>query len=196
MSPIAIGNPILTRPLILCSSITASYVLFYTAYDKVDKKIKVSNLADFFSCRRGIDWTLVEANKAISLSGLTIMLISFLPELNHSRKELLFHGMSLLWIHSVYSSYKFYQFSLKKVLSDKAIKQLSIALGTLGQLSLSLGYWGYISFDSLVASSIVLGISHFWTMEVDYKYKLQVRPYAYLPFPLAIYSIYRYFSTK
>jgi hypothetical protein len=27
-------------------------------------------------------------------------------------------------------------------------------------------------------------------MEIDYKYVLQVRPFAYLPFPLAAYVIY------
>ena len=29
------------------------------------------------------------------------------------------------------------------------------------------------------------GIAHFYTMEIDYKFNLGVRPYAYLPFPLA-----------
>ena len=60
--------------------------------------------------------------------------------------------MNMLWVHSVYSSYKFYGFKLSKVLSDKIIKRISIALGTIGQLVLSAGFWGQISEPALVYS--------------------------------------------
>lgn len=92
--------------------------------------------------------------------------------------------------------YKWYGFNPSKIWKDKTIKQLSIVLGSAGQLALSAGYWGFISEPMLVLTSAVLGIGHFWTMEIDYKYVLQVRPYAYLPFPLAIASLYLYFKNK
>ena len=149
--------------------------------------------------RKGWDWTLKELNKAISLSGMTLMLMSFLPEMKgtaEDKKNLLWISMNMLWGHSVYSMYKFYQFDLRKVLSDKWIKTLSFFLGSAGQLALAAGYWGKISSDMLVGAVTTLSIAHFWTMEVDYKYKLQVRPYAYLPFPLAAWALYSYFSRK
>ena len=43
--------------------------------------------------------------------------------------------------------------------------------------------------------AVVFSIGHFWTMEVDFKYKLQVRPYAYLPFPLALLVLYYLFTS-
>ena len=50
-------------------AVTASYLIFYTAYDKVKKTLVLQNLKDLVSLGRGLDWTLVELNKAISLSG-------------------------------------------------------------------------------------------------------------------------------
>ena len=72
----------------------------------------------------------------------------------------------------------------------------SVIMGVAGQLALSAGYWGYISEAQLVAASVILGVGHFYTMELDYKYVLQVRPYAYLPFPLSVATLYSYFFGK
>eukprot|EP01036_Dinobryon_divergens_P022413 gene22413-30665_t len=186
-----LGNNYLTNPYILSSTVSLSYVVFYTGYDKASKSFAPNNILDLFLARRGIDWTLVEINKALSLSALTTMLLSFLPSdvirwnEEKDKRTLLWVSMNMLWIHAVYSSYKFYGFSPKRIWSDKAIKRLSIALGSLGNLALVAGFFGTISSEALILTGTALGISHFWTMEVDYKYKLQVRPYAYLPFPLA-----------
>ena len=38
---------------------------------------------------------------------------------------------------------------------------------------------------------MVLGVSHFYTMEIDFKGVLQVRPYAYLPFPLSAVVLFQ-----
>lgn len=189
-----ISSKFSTNPYAISGAVTLSYFAFYTAYDKQKKTLVASNLYDLVTLNRGVDWTLVEINKSISLSGLTTMLIAFFPQLKKEKTQLLWISMNLLWAHSIYSFYKFYGYSLQKVLSDKAIKRLSVLLGFAGQIALSAGYWGYISADALLLSAVGLGISHFWTMEVDYKYILQVRPYAYLPFPLSMAAIYYYFK--
>lgn len=184
----------LKDPYVLSTAVTASYLVLYTGYDKVSATLVPSNWLDLVLLRRGTDWTLKELNKAVSLSGLTCMLLSFLPELQPMSNDLLWISMNYLWVHSLYSMYSFYDCNPLKVLKDKSIKQLSVALGTAGQIALSLGYWGKITSGALVLSATTLGIGHFWTMEVDYKYKLQVRPYAYLPFPLAGWAVYRFFG--
>ena len=170
----------------LSSLVTASYFAFYTAYDKKTKNLKLQNLQDLVTVNRGWDWSLVEANKAISLSGLTLFMGSYLPMEGAMSTEVLFHSMSMLWVHSAYSMYKFYGNSLKKLMKEKTVKKISVALGFAGQLTLSAGYWGYISNEALILSSTLLGLGHFYSMEIDYKGILQVRPYAYLPFGLAI----------
>lgn len=179
----------------LITLVTVSYLGLYTAYDKATKTLKLKNLHDLVTCGRGLDWTLVELNKAISLAGMTGMLMSFLPALKTQSKGLMFSSMTLLWTHSIYSAYKFYGYKLERLLADKAIKQASIAFGVAGQLTLVAGFYGYISYAAFAYAASVLSVAHFWTMEVDYKYVLQVRPYAYLPFPLAIAAIgYTYFG--
>jgi hypothetical protein len=92
-----------------------------------------------------------------------------------------------------------------------AVKKLSIVVGVAGQLVLwqgrlrqqtrlspvvltwrlatVIGYKGRISATALGLASVSLGVIHFYTMEIDYKRVLQVRPYAYLPFPLAAIAI-------
>jgi hypothetical protein len=180
------------NPVVVSGGVTLSYLLFYTAYDKATKSMNPKNLIDLVTLRRGLDWTLVELNKAVSLAGMTTMLLAFTPQMKEKSKELLFISMNMLWGHSIYSMYKFYQFDPRNIIKDKWMKQLSVGLGSAGQLALAAGYWGYISNANLILSATVLGIAHFWTMEVDFKYVLQVRPFAYLPFPMAAYNLYNY----
>lgn len=184
-----------SNPFVISGAVTLSYLALYTAYDKQESKLIPSNLLDLVLVRRGWDWTLVELNKAISLSGLTTTILAFLPELKEQKRDLLFISIGLLWGHSAYSFYKFWQLNPKKLLSDKLIKRVSVVLGGLGQAALLTSYFAKQEIDGalLFLSTIGLSLAHFVTMEVDYKYRLQVRPYAYLPFPLAAYTIYQYF---
>ncbi len=163
-----------------------SYFGLYTGYDKATKRLSLKQITDFVYVERGWDWTLTESNKFLSLTGLTCTLLSFLPQFAEQSRELLFQSMTILWTHSVYSFYKFYGNSLRKLMKDNWIKQFSISMGVMGQLALSAGYWGQISNTALVTSATVLGVGHFYTYELDYHTgELKVRPYAFLPFPLA-----------
>jgi hypothetical protein len=186
----------LNNPYVLSGGIAASYFAFYTAYDKKSKKLVWKNLSDLVTGNRGLDWSLVEANKALSLSGLTTMLLAYLPEFAEQRRDLLRISMVTLWGHGIYSFYKFYQFDIRKVLSDKSIKRLSVLLGAGAQLALAAGNFNQLTIGAMAASTTVLGIAHFYTMELDYKNVLQVRPFAYLPFPLAAFVLYTVLSNR
>ena len=84
---------------------------------------------------------------------------------------------------------------MHEVLKDKLLKPTSIVLAVLCQY---LMYFAYISeavpFSVLALEVTVLGILHFWMYEVDYKYVLQSRPYAFLPFLVAGYVIVLHLS--
>jgi hypothetical protein len=186
----------LTNPLVLSAGVTATYLAFYTAYDKAHGRLSLSLLEDFLFVRKGWNWTLVEFNKILSLSGLTLLLTSFLPVKDIHRKtskDLMCISTSMLLAHGVYSFYKFYNFGTSKFFSDKLIKQLSLLLGLSGQIVISVGCFGSISRNTLVAFATTFSLAHFWAMEVDYRYVLQVRPFAYLPFPLGLWIIYKNF---
>ena len=86
------------------------------------------------------------------------------------------------------------------------VKKISIIQATAAQLALLYSVWAG-GFLWLFAAAVAFGVMHFYTMEIDYKgvlqvcheniylkllwqfkwlpLSLQVRPFAYMPFPLA-----------
>lgn len=145
--------------------------------------------------------------------------ISSIININMSKetnKQVFNHGVSMCVIHSIYSFGKFYQFSLQKIITDKNIKKISIILGEIAQFTLLSSY--FINFTNYLPNIITnnntnndnndvilqlsiattpLMLAHFWTMEVDYKYQLQVRPFAYLPFLLGgVAVVLPWFTSK
>jgi hypothetical protein len=197
---------------------TLAYLCFYTAYDKQKKKIVPNNLLKVVLFENGVDGTLVEYNKAISLSGLTLLCFAFIIPRTfevknpaHYQNTLYFHAEVMLAIHSFYSVFKYYGSKnipklnewkvpfwtdLKQKKSQmEGIKKLSIILGDVSQLMLFFGYNSFFSINRNFALvvAIVVGTMHFYLMEIDYKFALQVRPFAFLPFPLAAAVVVLYF---
>lgn len=174
-----------------------SYIALYTAYDKKSKSLKPSLLVTILLLRGdgGLSHSLKELNKAISLAGFTVMLLSFANMEGYDHSELLQISLITLTVHSFYSFYEFYGFSVDAVLKDKLLKPTSIVLAILCQ---SLLYFAYFSeavpYSVLALEASILGLLHFWTYEVDYKYVLQIRPYAFLPFLIGGYVLLLHIS--
>merc|ERR1712224_553108 len=196
------SNSTLMLALFINVVVLASYLAFYTAYSKKTKKLEAADLIAVLTLSEGLDHTLVQMNKAISLNGLTVLVMAFLPGLDNYRYDLVWYAMLQLWVHSAYSAWKYYGSNNIPLLStwgnigtelssteakDKlmAVKKISIVLGSLGQVILSAGYLRYVAGALFCYGAVGLGVAHFVSMEVDFRWKLQVRPYAYLPFPLA-----------
>jgi hypothetical protein len=95
-------------PLAVTGLSLVSYLLFYTAYSKMNKTLEPALLIKVLTMSEGLEHTLVEMNKAISLAGLTVLALAFCPGFDAMRWELLWHAMVLLWTHSCYSAYQFY----------------------------------------------------------------------------------------
>merc|ERR1711988_406041 len=146
-------------------------------------------LTDVLLVTESLDHTLVQLNKVISLVGLTCVTMAFCPGLDSIRWELLWHSMLLLWVHSAYSAWKYYGSNNIPLLStwgnigtelssteakDKlmAVKKISIVLGSLGQLILSAGYMRYVAGALFCYGAVGLGVAHFVSMEVDFRWKL------------------------
>ena len=74
------------------------------------------------------------------------------------------------------------------------IKKLSLFWGMVSQYALlaALFFVDSPNVQALLMGgvSVLFGISHFYSMEIDFKFRLQVRPFAYLPFPLAACAIF------
>ncbi|KAJ1461602.1 hypothetical protein M885DRAFT_584622 [Pelagophyceae sp. CCMP2097] len=172
------------------------YLVLYTGYSKAEKNLQSKMLLDVVLARKGLTFTLVEMNKAISLAGLTNIALALL--IKSMRRNLLIYALALLWAHSAYSTWKYYGDThiprvetwpnvVKELKSDEAkerlwgIKKISLVLGSAAQVLLALTAWPLLGFG--------LAVGHFYSMELDYKLKLGVRPYAYLPFVLGAAAI-------
>ena len=167
-----------------------AYIALYTAYDKKTKTLKPSLLFNIMLLQGegGYTHTLKELNKVLALNGLTVLLLSFANLQNYNKNELFRISVFALLVHSLYSFYEFYGFSINAVLKDKLLKPTSIVLGVLCQLLINMAYFtNTVPFSVLALEATVLGVLHFWMYEVDYKYVLQIRPFAYLPFIIGGY---------
>ncbi len=98
--------------LIVTILFTVSYLGLYTAYDKQTKSLKLSMLMDVLLFSKGLDHSLVQWNKVISLVGLSIMSVALLPNsskwLFGENKELLYISIYLQTVHAIYSCFKYY----------------------------------------------------------------------------------------
>lgn len=192
-----IGNMIYQLNALELSIITfVAYLLFYSMYDKKEKKLIPNNLVRILMCSDGYDKSLVEMNKAISLSGLSIFAMAFFPIFRKEMRLLLWSASFQLSAHAIYSIYKYY--GTKNIphltsflnVNDQVWKKLSVVFGVLGQVTLMAGLSHYISFQNLSLFGLSCTMFHFYTMEIDHKMILRVRPFAYVIFPLAILGVF------
>lgn len=184
--------------------VNASFLAFYTGYSKAEKAYKPSLVWGVLTLKKGLNHTLVELNKQISLSGLGTLAVALLPPCEPYREDLVRNAMGMLSVHSIYSTWKYYGGKNIPSLSEwwttstvgdlmdektivRGVKRASVVLGVLSQGLL----WGnYLKVSpetksSLICgSALVTGTSHFYLMELDYKWVLQVRPFTFGIFPV------------
>ena len=185
--------------------IHALYFIFYTGYDKKTKSLNSNQLFEVLLCRKSFNDTIVEVNKVLALAGLTLAALSvFVLDMN-----LLMFATIELVIHGAYSSYQFYgsnnipkfsDWSLRKTrkeLSSKSAKQrllatrkFSIISSVMCSIILEAWFLGYVDMSPAVSLMFLsLGVAHFYSMEVDFRGKLHVRPFGFLAFIASFISI-------
>ena len=62
-------------------------------------------------------------------------------------------------------------------------------MGGMALSALIAWFYGYLSLKVCGNIAVVTGTLHFYFMEIDAKYVLHVRPFAYLPFPLCAIAL-------
>ena len=117
---------------LIAAAVFASYLLLYTAYSKQSKTLEISLLVSVLTVGESVDKTLVELNKAISLAGLTALCMAFLPGLGSVKQDLMFVSMLMLWVHSGYSVFRFYNTTNIPPISDwpKMMGELKVTTHT------------------------------------------------------------------
>lgn len=184
----------------------------YTAYDKQSKSLALPGLLDVLCLRKGVGHTLVELNKVAGLVGLTLLALAYAPlgglwlgTDGSAQTALLSHALGVLMLHSIYSAIVYYGEThiprletwpaiVSELLSDKP-KVFLIGVRKVSNLTASVSMclllWLVFGSGAPLASilaalaTITLGTVHFYTMEVDFRLELCVRPFGFLPFYVA-----------
>eukprot|EP00386_Alphamonas_edax_P003255 GDKI01009976.1.p1 GENE.GDKI01009976.1~~GDKI01009976.1.p1 ORF type:complete len:234 (+),score=43.48 GDKI01009976.1:96-704(+) len=162
--------------------IIASYLVFYSAYSKADGTFRSSLLWNILKFKN-THFSLREINKVISLAGLSLLGVAFLPGFKSQRTQLIRHACWQLWVHSVYSCASFYSCSFEKMVVNNP-KAVAIGAGCVGQLALAGYMTGHLGKECVLWGGLGMGMAHFVLMESK-NGKMQIRPFAYLPFFLA-----------
>ena len=161
-----------------------SYVVFYSCYDKVKKKLNIGpKLKQIFGFKN-MNYSLKEINKVLALAGLTLYAYSFI-NLNNSYdiKLLRKYAFYQLVIHGNFSIYTFY---------DKYFgpKKFAMFFGSSALTSMLLIQFEFID-PKFSILSLMIATLHFYTMETKPN-GLQIRPYGYLALLLSLAAIAYY----
>eukprot|EP00946_MAST-07B_sp_MAST-7B-sp1_P004415 g4415.t1 len=168
------------------------------------RRLSVDNLKDVLLLRRGVGHTLVELNKILALTGLSVIPVAYFS--GNAQKHLKWALWSQV-VHTLYSTYKYYGDKVPYLsgfpaiiseLSDTkskkrrlvGVKRLSIIFGSvaLGLLSAQVFIRDYaVNLISIVV--LASALIHFISMEVDFKFVLQVRTTGNWTIPLVVVSI-------
>lgn len=105
---------VVLSPAMVLLILHAAYLAMYTAYCKKMKMLRIELFLDVLLFRQGLEHTLKEVNKVVSLAALTALLPSALlascsdgPSRDWSY-QMLIYCLALLAMHSTYSSVKYY----------------------------------------------------------------------------------------
>lgn len=188
----------------LAGALFVANLALYTAYDKTEQTIKPQLLVDVLACRKGLRHTAREINKIVALVGLSLVAVAVIPHssLDGVRSELLSLCCISQLAHGAYSTITYYGDKhvplvqqwwpllvsfwgeTNKKRRAQGMKVVSLLLGSAASVLLvgaELAWWSALSLSVLAVS-----LAHFWTMEVDFKLILRVRPFGYLPFLLGV----------
>ena len=190
---------------IIVTVFVANFCL-YTSYDKSTRRLSLSKLLEVLCFRKGIVHTFKELNKVLALVGLAVLGIAFIPQKQciESQDYLLVFVLYSQIIHSVFSVWCYYGEHIPKLNSwawavrqlfssnrkDRliCIKLLSTVFAFVCLILLVLFQLNIITIT--MTAVCFFGVAHFWTMEVDFKLNLSVRPFGYFPFITVLIALF------
>ena len=104
------------EPIAITATIIVSFLIFYTGYSKAEKRMAPSGIFKVLFFTSGINHTMDQVNKLISLAGLTQLGLVFLvPQIEkyypnpyftaiiNGKSPLIWHALIELMIHAVLS---------------------------------------------------------------------------------------------
>lgn len=191
--------------------IVISLLLFYTAYDKQTKILNFDKLFGILSFTN-TQTSLSELNKVAALAGIGIIALVFIigplskfrplvfARYLVYRKPLGLMGFALVLIHSIYSAYVFYGFSIDKIIvNDKLLPFIAgllslfifflMAITSTESAVKKIGYKNWKALQTFGYIGLLFAVVHFFVIESKPIVGFDVRPYGMLFFYLAVAAL-------
>ena len=166
---------------------TLTYLMMYTGHDVKTNKLSLSLIFDVLLVRRSREFTLVELDALLSLSGLTVLGFAFWPRNKQNRHAFICHALYILLAHAAYVAY----LAFKRYMSEgsmlpslgprgnKSVKQISLAAGAFGLLMLTMTYFEWAVSDAGGLLALMAFSAHFYTQSIDKHGTLQLRSFGH-----------------
>ena len=168
-------------------AVFTSYILFYTMYSKQEKKLVPQSLVQLFTMQRGLNTFLIEMNKAISLSGITCLMLAFIPYIIGSevQQDMLMSAFVQIVVHVCFSIYWYYgthyippleyHFGLETKYKPNNVTKyrlISVYSAAVADLAALVWLFDVLSWSAMGFGCILFSIVHFFFMEIDHKWVL------------------------
>ena len=166
---------------------TLTYLTLYTGHSEKSGKLSLALIFDVLLVRRSREFTLVELDALLSLSGLTVLGFAFWPRNKKYRHAFICHALYMLLAHAAYVAY----LACKCYVSEgtilpslgprgnKSIKKISLAVGAFGLLVLSAAYFEWVVSDAGGLLALMAFAAHFYTQSIDKHGVLQLRAFGH-----------------
>jgi len=119
----------------------------------------------------------------ISLAGLTLLGLAFVPGFEIQSPRLIKAAVVMLWAHTLYSDISIYKMDLRYIFFHNP-KRFAVMLGSASHAILLCFLFGYLPVVAALYGGLGLGVLHFILMESKGG-GMQVRPFAYLSLVVA-----------
>jgi hypothetical protein len=162
------------------AAVLAASVVGYTAWE-APTAFNAGALTDMLTLRKGVLHAAQLLNKAVSVAGLALVALAFLPAFAPLSRELTLHALVLLAAHATFSTIRYYGTPIVPAIQTwaaaglprpgasgaAAVKVAALFLGGVAQQCLGAGVLQFVSRSVLAYGALSLGAAHFLAERAD-----------------------------
>ena len=177
------------------ATVLAASVVTYTSWE-APTTLNVGALADVLTLRKGALHAATVVNKAVSVAGLVLIALAFLPQFASLSAELTFNALVMLGAHAAFSVFRYYGTPIVPALQTwpqakgaTAVKVAALFLGGMAQQCLAAGYLQFVSRAVVAYGALNLGLAHFVAERADNAGAMRVPPAGIAAMALAVAAL-------
>jgi hypothetical protein len=181
------------------STILSKCLLLYvvTGFESPNSGWHLDRIINVLTFKPNVDFTLVELNKILSTTALTMILLSWLPSFSGKNHQILQIALPCTIIHQIFSVNKYFGFNLKRIMDSRGDLKLALIAGFCANVALVLRYLNKIQDHHLMLATLIGGTLHYYFMKTGWNGgALNVKAFGYIPFIIAPIALYYQFKAN